>query len=181
MALSRMVTAPNQTAPPFSSMNDADLFTIRRATAADAAVLARHRAEMFRDMGDVADEAYPRLLEATRAWMERGIPAGEYVAWLAVPAGSDEVVAGAGLHLRPIIPRPRARTEVETGPQGLIVNVFTERAWRRRGIAEMLMRELLAWARANGIPQPILHASPEGRPLYARLGFEPTNEMKLKG
>jgi GNAT superfamily N-acetyltransferase len=161
-------------------MIETNPITIRRASVEDAAVLARHRAEMFRDMGDVADDLYPHLLEATRAWMERGIPAGEYVAWLASPAGSDEVVAGAGLHLRTIIPRPRGRTEVEMGPQGLIVNVFTERAWRRRGIAERLMRELLAWARENGIPRPILHASPEGRRLYERLGFEPTNEMKLK-
>jgi GNAT superfamily N-acetyltransferase len=162
-------------------MTDSDSITIRRASVEDAAVLARHRAEMFRDMGDVTDEVYPHLLQATRSWMERGIPAGEYVAWLASPVGSDEVVAGAGLHLRTIIPRPRDRTEVEMGPQGLIVNVFTERAWRRRGIAERLVRELLAWARENGIPNPILHASPEGRHLYERLGFEPTNEMKFRG
>src|SRR3954463_6034444 len=161
-------------------MTDSDSITIRRASVEDAAVLARHRAEMFRDMGDVTDEVYPHLLQATRSWLERGIPAGEYVAWLASPVGSDEVVAGAGLHLRTIIPRPRDRTEVEMGPQGLIVNVFTERAWRRRGIAERLMRELLAGARENGTPRPILHASPEGRRLYERLGFEPTNEMKLK-
>jgi GNAT superfamily N-acetyltransferase len=155
-------------------------FTLRRAVIGDAAVLARHRAEMFRDMGDLPDELYSGLVDATRAWMERAVPAGEYVAWLATPAGSDEIVAGVGLHLRTIIPRPRARREIETGPQGLIVNVFTERAWRRRGLAERLMRELLAWAHANGIPQPVLHASREGRPLYERLGFEPTNEMKLK-
>ncbi|HSU17143.1 GNAT family N-acetyltransferase [Longimicrobium sp.] len=162
-------------------MNDADTITIRRASVDDAVVLARHRAEMFRDMGDLPDELYPQLVEATRAWMERGIPAGEYVAWLASPAGSDEVVAGAGVHLRTIIPRPRDRREIETGPQGLIVNVFTERAWRRRGVAERLMRELLAWTRENGIPRPILHASREGRPLYERLGFEASNEMKFRG
>jgi predicted RNA polymerase sigma factor len=74
-------------------------FTIRRGTVNDAAVLARHRAEMFRDMGTLADALYPELVDATRAWMERGIPAGEYVAWLASPAGSDAVVAGAGIHL----------------------------------------------------------------------------------
>ena len=162
-------------------MTDSDSITIRRASVDDAAVLARHRAEMFRDMGDVADEIYPHLLEATRAWMERGIPTGEYVAWLASPAGSDEVVAGAGLHLRTIIPRPRDRTEVEMGPQGLIVNVFTERPWRRRGVAELLMRALMAWTRTNGITSLVLHASAEGRRLYERLGFEQTNEMKYAG
>ncbi|HEX8244003.1 MAG TPA: hypothetical protein VF541_10920, partial [Longimicrobium sp.] len=84
-------------------------FTIRRAVVGDAAVLARHRAEMFRDMGDVPDELYPDLVSASRAWFERAVPTGEYVAWLASPAGSNEVVAGAGMHLRPLIPRPRAR------------------------------------------------------------------------
>ena len=153
-------------------------FTIRRGNVSDAAVLARHRAEMFRDMGSVTDEHYPELLDATRAWMERGIPAGEYVAWLASPAGSDEVVAGAGIHLRPLIPRPRDGGGIERGPQGLIVNVFTERQWRRRGVAELLMRALMAWTRANGITSLVLHASPEGRRLYERLGFEQTNEMK---
>jgi len=156
-------------------------FTIRRGDVGDAAVLARHRAEMFRDMGSVSDEHYPELLEATRAWMERGIPTGEYVAWLASPAGSDEVVAGAGIHLRPLIPRPRDRGGIERGPQGLIVNVFTERPWRHRGVAELLMRALMAWTRANGITSLVLHASAEGRRLYERLGFEQTNEMKHVG
>jgi len=156
-------------------------FTIRRADVGDAAVLARHRAEMFRDMGDLPDALYPELVDATRAWMERGIPAGEYVAWLASPAGSDEVVAGAGIHLRPLIPRPRGRRGIERGPQGLIVNVFTERAWRRRGVAELLMRALMAWTRENGVTSLVLHASPEGRRLYERLGFEQTNEMKYVG
>ena len=156
-------------------------FTIHRADAGDAAVLARHRAEMFRDMGSLTDELYPELVDATRAWMERGIPAGEYVAWLASPAGSDEVVAGAGVHLRPLIPRPRDRSGIERGPQGLIVNVFTERAWRRRGIAELLMRAVMEWTRANGITSLVLHASAEGRHLYERLGFEQTNEMKHVG
>ena len=162
-------------------MTAGENFTIRRAEVSDAAVLARHRAEMFRDMGEVPDELYPALASASRAWFERAVPAGEYVAWLASPAGSDEVVAGAGVHLRAVIPRPRAGREVEMGPQGLIVNVFTERPWRRRGLAERLMRELLAWARENGVVSLVLHASAEGRPLYERLGFEQTNEMKYVG
>ena len=155
--------------------------TIRRATAADAEVLARHRAEMFRDMGHLPDELYPELMDSTRAWIEQAIPAGEYVAWLATPAGSEEIVAGAGVHLRTIIPRPRDGRWIEREPQGLIVNVFTERAWRRRGIAERVMREVLAWARETGITDLVLHSSPEGRRLYQRLGFEQTNEMRFAG
>jgi GNAT superfamily N-acetyltransferase len=67
------------------------------------------------------------------------------------------------------------------GPQALILNVFTARSWRRRGVAEALMRELLAWCRDNGVESVVLHASNEGRPLYEKLGFTATNEMQLGG
>jgi len=156
---------------------------IRRGSLADVDALARHRAEMFRDMGALSDEAYAPLVEATRAWYGRAIPAGEYVAWVAHPEGRPgEIVAGAGMQLRDLIPRPsRDGGYLVQGRQGLIVNVFTERPWRRRGIAEALMRELLAWARENGVESLVLHASDEGRPLYERLGFVSTNEMGYRG
>ena len=67
------------------------------------------------------------------------------------------------------------------GPQGLVVNVFTERAWRRGGVAAALMRELLRWCQSHGIESLVLHASDEGRPLYERIGFKHTNEMRYEG
>lgn len=157
---------------------------IRRATAEDAAVLARHRAEMFRDMGSLPDALYDALVEAARAWFERAVPAGEYVAWLAHPADRPgEIVAGAGMQFRELIPRPSldGSKVMGGGCQGLIVNVYTERTWRRRGLAEQLMRELLAWARENGVESLVLHASDDGRRLYERLGFVATNEMGYRG
>jgi len=156
---------------------------IRRGSLADVDALAHHRAAMFRDMGALADPAFAPLVEATRQWYERAIPAGEYVAWVAHPAGRpDEIVAGAGMQFRDLIPRPsRDGGFLVEGRQGLIVNVYTERPWRRRGIAELLMRELLAWARDNGVESLVLHASDEGRSLYERLGFVSTNEMGYRG
>src|SRR5205085_2575818 len=92
---------------------------------------------------------------------------------------SREIVAGAGVQLRELLPRPApGGAGLVRGPQGLILNVFTERAWRRRGVAAALMRELLRWCRANGIESLVLHASADGRPLYEKLGFTPTNEMR---
>jgi len=161
--------------------------SIRRATAADAGVLARHRAEMFRDMGQLSDDLRDTLVEAARAYFAAAIPDGRYVAWLAeadaVSGGrSREIVGGAGVQLRELLPRPApGGAGLVRGPQGLILNVFTERAWRRRGVAAALMRELLRWCRANGIESLVLHASADGRPLYEKLGFTPTNEMRYAG
>ena len=159
------------------------MYRIRRATAADAGILARHRAEMFRDMGELPASVYDTLIQAARAYLTQAITDGRYVGWVAeLDAGSREVVGGAGLQLRELLPRPDvARERLVRGPQGLIVNVYTERAWRRKGVADALMRELLQWCRGNGIESVVLHASDEGRPLYEKLGFRPTNEMRYDG
>ena len=159
------------------------MYRIRRATAADAGVLARHRAEMFRDMGELPDDLYDALIDAARAYITQAITDGRYIGWVAeLDAGSREVVGGAGVQLRELLPRPDvARERLVRGPQGLVVNVYTERAWRRRGVADALMRELLRWCRGNGIESIVLHASGEGRPLYEKLGFTPTNEMRYDG
>lgn len=157
-------------------------YTLRRATTADSGVMARHRAEMFRDMGELPDALYDMLIDASRAYFTEAVADGRYVAWVAEarePAGA--VIAGAGIQLRELLPRPDARRgRLVRGPQGLIVNVFTERPWRRRGIAAALMRELMDWCRDHGIEHLVLHASDQGRSLYEKLGFAATNEMRYR-
>ena len=63
------------------------------------------------------------------------------------------------------------------GMQALIVNVYTDPAWRRQGLAELIMRTILAWCQETGMVSVALHASSQGRALYERLGFEASNEM----
>jgi predicted GNAT family acetyltransferase len=63
--------------------------------------------------------------------------------------------------------------------RGNIVNVYVEPAYRRRGLARALTEACLDWCRQHTIHMVILHASDAGRPVYAALGFEPTNEMRL--
>lgn len=159
-------------------------FAIRRATAADADALAHHRAAMFRDMGSLRSEDYAALRDASRPWFADAIPAGEYVAFVASPLERPgEIVGGAGMQLRRLLPRPRADggAGIELRPQALVMNVYTEPAWRRRGLAALLMEQVLAWAREHEVGGVVLHASDEGRPLYERLGFVATNEMRYAG
>jgi GNAT superfamily N-acetyltransferase len=158
-------------------------FEIRTATPADAHVIARHRAEMFRDMGRLATEAAAEALRAVaepalREWLANGT----YVGWLAAPAGSlREIAGGAGLQLRPLLPRPSEDGRgAAVGPEGYVVNVFVERQWRRRGVARLLMEHVLAHVREHGITRCTLHPSAEGRALYESLGFTPTTELRLR-
>src|SRR6266481_2324902 len=73
------------------------------------------------------------------------------------------------------------RSRSRKGRQGLIVNVFTEPAWRRRGLAKLLMNAIIAWSREQNLDGLVLHASDDGRALYEQLGFICTTEMRLGG
>jgi GNAT superfamily N-acetyltransferase len=153
-------------------------YTIRRTTPSDAAVIAHHRVSMFLDMGQVPTQALAaELLEASQAELAALLREGSYVGWLAVGA-HDEVLAGAGVHIRPTLPRITHGGLVAAGPLPLAVNVYTEPGSRRRGIARALMQAMMEWARAQGFDRLLLHASDGARPLYRSLGFSATNEMR---
>jgi len=152
---------------------------VRVATLADIVTLGHHRAEMFRDMGQLTEHNERELTRASESFFREVVASGEYIAWLAVTtAAAERVVAGAGLWLRPMLPRPTP-TGIIQGREALIANVYTEPDWRRRGVARLLMRHVLEYTREHNVPRVLLHASDDGRPLYETLGFEPTNEMKL--
>ena len=165
-------------------MTTAD-FLVRSATPADAAVIAHHRAQMFRDIHSLSDELCVALEHASRAPTAHLLGTGDYLGWLASPVDDPgTIVAGAGIRIRPALPSVLTRDdrmEVTTGDHGLIVNVFTERAWRRRGLAALLMTYVLEAAHRVPLANIVLHSSNDGRPLYESLGFVATNEMRYAG
>jgi GNAT superfamily N-acetyltransferase len=137
---------------------------------------------MFQDMGDVSRDAFEILRAKARARLKEWLDSGDYVGWLATPADQPEmVVGGAGVQLQPILPRPVNPSTVGEGRQGTVVNVFTEPQWRRRGVAGLLMKEIITWSKDEHLDRLLLHASDEGRSVYERLGFIPGNEMRFVG
>jgi GNAT superfamily N-acetyltransferase len=154
-------------------------YTIRFATPVDAAIIARHRVAMFRDMGEVSTEALAaQLLAESTAALTACLHDQSYIGWLAADDGGA-VIGGAGVHIKPQLPRiSHDGARVVTTPVPLAVNVYTEPEWRGRGIARALMNVLMKWAAGQGTDRLVLHASDAGRPLYLTLGFEATNEMR---
>lgn len=58
--------------------------------------------------------------------------------------------------------------------------MYTDPDYRRRGLARQITHVMIFWCRAEGFASVSLHASKAGRPLYEAMGFQPTNEMRLK-
>lgn len=147
--------------------------TFRAATVADLDVLVDHRHRMWSEIRHHTepqiDEHDPRY----RTWARARFRSGELAGFVA--ERPDGTAVGSGLvWFRPEQPRPGIRGMVTP----YVLSMFTEPAWRGKGVATRIMRELLALVRRRGHPDVVLHASRFGRGVYRRVGFERTWEMR---
>ncbi len=111
-----------------------------------------------------------------RRWAREGLRSRKLFAFLVEDERGRPVGSGA-LWLAPAPPRPGI---LSRGEYPYILSMFTEPAARGRGVASRLVRAMVRWSKARGYGRVVLHASPFGRPVYARAGFEPGSEMRLE-
>ncbi len=152
-----------------------DEITVRQATVADISDLVRLRRMMFEAMGFDDSAKLDAGDAAAATCFAQAIPSSELRGWLAVtPTG--EAVSTCGLVIDQHPPGPGNLS----GKTGYIMNVVTDPAYRRRGLARRLMQVALAWLDEWGIQRAELHATDMGRPLYEELGFAAHTGMRLE-
>ena len=147
---------------------------VREATLLDLPVILHQRRQMFHDMGLVDPAALDAMDATAEPFFRRALSDASYRGWLAVET-NGRVVAGGGIWLAPWPPHPRSPIPVRP----FILNMFTEPEYRKRGLARRVMEVIMDWCRTQGFGWVSLHASEQGRPLYASLGFELGNEMRI--
>jgi GNAT superfamily N-acetyltransferase len=128
---------------------------------------------MFADMNEGTEAERDAMVASARPFVVAGLVDGSYRGWLIEIDG--RVVAGGGVAIIPYQPSP-----LDTVcRRACVLNVYTERDFRRQGLARLLMQTIVDWCRQQGFRSVSLHASDDGRPLYEALNFLPTNEMRL--
>ncbi len=159
------------TDPSPSAPIDPAEVTIRDGVTSELPQLASFRRAMYIELHDEPEP--PGFADASALWLEELHAAGRMWFWLAHhPSGA---VGSAMLELRRIGPRyPDLR-----GLDPIVKNVFVVPFARRLGIARRLTLRAIEKSRSLGATRVSLHASDEGRPLYASLGFVDASEMRL--
>ena len=150
-------------------------FPLRIATVTDIPTLVRHRRMMWCDMGHGNAAGLDQMELAAREYFSKAIVDGSYQGFLATN-DAGEVVGGGGIVISPW----PGSFDQKLPRRAMILNMYVERAYRRRGIARSLMEAMIDWCRREEFAYVGLHASDEGRPLYEKLGFRPTNELRLE-
>ena len=145
-------------------------FILKRAEVKDAELLAEMRLEMRKERETAVcpmpdDEFYQHLLDFFRT----RIADGSFIAYIAWDGNQAAACSGLSIQVHP------PTYENPTGKHGYISNMYTRPAWRRMGIAKLLVNQLADAAKDEGCAQLFLNASPMGRSVYVRYGFQPVN------
>lgn len=148
---------------------------IRLATLEDLDELVRLRLDFLMEVGSLKPGADGEELSALmRDYFVRKMPAGDFIAWVA--EGEGAIVATSGVT---IFERPPNGANL-AGLEAYLSNMYTLPGWRGRGLGTALVATIVAHLKATRVRRIWLHATDEGRPVYAKAGFVPSEtDMEL--
>lgn len=144
----------------------------RKLTAEDLDPFIRMRIAQLREEG--AREELD-LVPALKNYYRRHLKDGTFVSWLAVDG--EKIVGTSGMSF---VEKP-PYFSCPNGWIGLLSSMYTDPAYRRRGIARELLGRVLEEARAYGCGSVQITASDMGVLLYSDFGFQKNgNFMQYK-
>lgn len=148
---------------------------IRKATAQDDALIAKHFYLMWIDIGVSDDSIHPNWFDMTLEFIGQARRDLFYQGFVAevdgAVVGSVSCQLYAGLY--PDVLKQQYRK------YGYIWGVYVEPSYRRQGIAKRLTSIAVDYLKEIGCTQVVLNASPAGKPVYESLGFSSGNVMSL--
>ena len=151
-------------------------FEYKRATMEDIDELVRTRIIVLRAANKLSDDEDMSVVEEeSKAYYRRALETGEHIAYLVYDNGA--FVGAGGVSFYQVMPTYHN----PTGKKAYIMNMYTNPAYRRKGIAYHTLEILEADAKNKGIDAISLEATEMGRPLYEEFGFVGMkDEMELK-
>ena len=125
------------------------------------------------------DDGQPVMLARTKAeveWLNANDPQGMH--WIPADNAADPHMAHYAMIVDDL-PVARGRNLHLDEAHGYVSRVYTATAYRRRGLARILMRRLRADDAARGARWSVLTASAMGAGLYAELGYQTLGRIHI--
>ena len=137
--------------------------TYKKAYKSDIELLMKVRLEMLRVVNNLSDDyVFDDVLVAqSRKYFENGDQT------TVMAFDGEEVIGCASMSYIWIMPT----FSHPTGKRGHLMNVYTRKDYRGKGIAKNMVQMLIDEAKEKGCTEISLDATEMGRPLYEALGF----------
>lgn len=146
--------------------------TYRKLTETDIEIFIKMRINQLREEGAKEDiDLTPDL----RDYYLRHLSDGTFISWLTWD--NDRIIGTSGIS---IVEKP-PYFGCPSGKIGLLSSMFTDKAYRRKGIAKTLLSKVVDEAKKQGCGTVQITASNMGVLLYSNFGFEKNdNFMQYK-
>ena len=141
--------------------NDMDIL-YQKLTAKDLDIFIKMRIDQLREEGAKDDID---LEPALHDYYRRHMADGTFISWLAVAHG--KIIGTSGIS---IVEKP-PYFACPSGKIGLLSSMFTDKAYRRQGIAKELLSRVVEEAKKQGCGTVQITASDVGVLLYSDFGF----------
>ena len=151
-------------------------YKYKKATIADIDELVKTRIIVLRAANKLSNDVDMSLVEKeSYEYYKSALETGEHIAYLVYD--NENLIGAGGVSFYQVMPTYHN----PTGKKAYIMNMYTNPAYRRKGIAYQTLNLLVADAKNKGIDAISLEATEMGRPLYEKFGFTGMNdEMELK-
>ena len=149
-------------------IQEMDMINYYKTTSADIEELMSVRLEMLRGVNNLPENAEfsKTLVESSRDYFLNGNQT------TVLAKDENKTIGCASLCYITIMPT----FSHPTGMRAQLMNVYTNKAYRRQGIAKKMVSILIEEAREKGCTEISLDATEDGRLLYEQLGFSKNEE-----
>lgn len=146
----------------------------RKANIEDIPLLKELRKKQLLDEGIEANQNIDQDLEQ---FFQKHLLSESLIQMLVVEQEHGKIIATGAIVIYEF---PPTYTN-SSGRKAYVTNMYTEEAFRGKGIATNLLKKLVEEARERDIKKMWLGASKLGRPVYKKFGFKETDEwMELE-
>lgn len=151
------------------------MITIRRAGIEDIEDVVHLRTAFQWELHPQARVDKAQFVELTRDYVSEKLPAEELLVWFAEEDG--QIVGTGGLVFWH---RPPTSTCMSS-KHAYVLNMYTLPDHRGKGVATLLLEQIIDYVKTTATQSITLHATEMGRAVYGKLGFVArTGEMQLK-
>lgn len=154
----------------------ASKITYRKATLKDVDTLAKLRVAFINEVFNIKQSKDSEQLKLELVdYFTDTLSAQSVIAWIA--EYENRIVSTSTLVLWHAPPTYTGLGK--KGRRGYILNMYTEKEFRKMGIASVLLDKLIAEAKAMDLEFVHLHASEDGIGIYRKMGFEDSKFPEL--
>jgi len=154
---------------------DRNKITLKKATISDIETIIEYRILFLKEIqGIPSEELVLRLRKSLREYLTKAFENDSFVSWIAESESKSIGFSGMVVREQP------GNFEVPDGKTGYILNMFTLKEFRNKGIGSLLFQKLIDEAKQRNLDRIELHATQDGEPIYKRFGFTEPHDKALE-